>query len=392
MLEAIFVLLFGAIIAWILGRRSHLRLRVRAELLVLVIAILVAAAYAVAKRFAGGLGAVTNLSDRFPWGIWITFDLCGIALAAGGFVLAGTVHVFHLRRFEPILRPTVLTAFIAYQLVAAVLVLDLGRPQRFWHPLVMWQHHSVMFEITLCLSLYTLVLALEFAPVLCDRFGWCGVSAAIHKLALPIVMAGVILSTLHQSSFGSLFLIVPQKLHPLWYTPMLPILFLLSAVCAGIAVVIVESIGCERFVGRHLAPELLVGLSRAGSRLLWLYLACKLGDLLWRGAWKELTAPPWIGLLLLLEVVGGGVIPALWMGRASLQTPKRALVWASGFVMAGVVLNRTNVSWFGLLPATGLVYLPSAMEVIVTAALAIAGALAFVALSKFLPVFSVPPR
>lgn len=386
MLEAVFLALFGVMAAWLFGRRSQLRLRARLELVTVLLALLVAGAYVIAKRFEGGLGAVTNMSDRFPWGIWIGFDLCGVALAAGGFVVAGTVHVFHLRRFTPILRPTVLTSFIAYLLVAAILVLDLGRPQRFWHPLIMWQHHSVMFEITLCLSLYTLVLALEFSPAVFERLGRHRLTAAAQRLALPIVMIGVILSTLHQSSFGSLFLIVPEKLHALWYTPALPVLFLVSAVGAGLAVVIVESVLCAAFLERHLTPALLAELGRILGLVLWVYLALRLGDVWWRRAWAP-PAPPWLAASFLAEVIVGVIVPAAWFGRIARTPSSRGLLPASALVIAGVVLNRLNISWLGLLPYTGPVYVPTWMELAVTAALVAVGVMAFLAIARFAPVF-----
>lgn len=379
MLELIFGIGFAAILAWVVSRRSHLRLRVRLELLLGLLALFVGAMYAIAKRIEGGLGAVTNLSDVVPWGLWITFDLCGVALAAGGFLIAATVHVLHLRRFEPILRPTVLTALIAYQLVAAVLVLDLGRPQRFWHPLIMWQPHSVMFEITLCLTLYTVVLAVEFLPVVLERLGRPQLAESLHRLAIPVVIAGVILSTLHQSSFGSLFLIVPQKLHPLWYTPALPVFFLISAACAGLAVVIIEA---------RVYPALRLELGRACQWVLWGYLALKVGDFVWRGGFRDVMQPAWLGVSWLIEMGAGVLLPAIWLGRAWRRRTTRGLTAASLLVVGGVVLNRANISWLAMIPAVGVVYMPSWMEVVITAALACAGVLAFVAVAQWVPVFS----
>ena len=388
MIELFFGVALAVIIAWLVGQRSRLRLRARVELVAVVLGILLAGAYVVAKRFAGGLGAVTALNDQFPWGLWITFDLCGVALAAGGFLVAGTVHLFHLRRFEPVLRPTILTSLIAYQLVAAVLVLDLGRPQRFWHPLILWQPHSVMFEITLCLSLYTVVLAGEFSPALFEKFGWSGPAATLRRLNLPLVLLGGILSTLHQSSFGSLFLIVPEKLHPLWYTPWLPVLFLVSAAAAGLAMVIVESALCARFLGRRLPPAILEDLGRACRVVLWVYLALRVGDVVWRQAWTAAGHPWWLGASFVVELVGGALLPALWLGRAAADGRPRPLVPAALLVIGGVVLHRVNISWWALLPATGASYAPTWMEWMVTLALVALGILAFLAVAAFLPVFA----
>src|SRR5512137_1095249 len=143
------------------------------------------------------------------------------------------VHLFHLRRFEPIVRPTVLTGFLGYLFVVFALLFDLGQPWRIWHALVFWNPHSVMFEVAWCVMLYTTVLALEFAPVVLERFRLERPRRMLRAVSTPLVIAGVILSTLHQSSLGSLYLIVPEKLHPLWYSPLLPVLFYLSAVGIG---------------------------------------------------------------------------------------------------------------------------------------------------------------
>ena len=166
-------------------------------------------------RFTRGLGAVTNLSDRFPWGLWIGFDvLCGVGLAAGAFTLTAIVHIFNLHRFEPIVRPTVLTGFLGYLLVIVGLMFDLGQPWRIWHALVFWNPHSVMFEVAWCVMLYTTVLALEFSPVVFERLRLERPRRMLHAIATPLVIVGVILSTLHQSSLGSLYLIVPVEAAP----------------------------------------------------------------------------------------------------------------------------------------------------------------------------------
>jgi Ni/Fe-hydrogenase subunit HybB-like protein len=170
-------------------------------------------------RFTQGLGAVTNLSDRFPWGLWIGFDvLCGVGLAAGGFTITAIVYLFNVKRFEPIVRPTVLTAFLGYLLVVVALLFDLGRPWNLWRPLIMWNPSSVMFEIAWCVTLYTTVLALEFSGMVFEKLGWKRAQRIQRGFTIPLVVAGVLLSTLHQSSLGALYLIVPGKLHSLWYT------------------------------------------------------------------------------------------------------------------------------------------------------------------------------
>ncbi|MBI3997013.1 MAG: polysulfide reductase NrfD [Candidatus Omnitrophica bacterium] len=387
MIEVFFILAYAIIVAAFVRSKTHLRLHTRLEVLLLASAALAVGLYALTQRMTQGLGATTHLSDSFPWGIWISVDLCGIALASGGFILAGIVHLFRVHRLEPILRPTVLTAFIAYQLVAAILVLDLGRPLRFWHPLVMWQHHSVMFEITLCLALYTVVLALEFSPVLFEYLGFHRAVEALQKMTLPVVMAGVILSTLHQSSFGSLFLIVPQKLSPYWYTPILPILFLLSAVCAGLGVALLECVLFERAAGgERLDAGIVPMLARWTSRALMLYVIVRLTDLLVRGSWRAVFQHPWLDASLAVEIIAGSLLPALWLGRIAKRNAHQAAA-AAVTVLGGVVWHRLNVSWFGLIPASGVFYVPSWLEIAITLALVMIGILVFIAAAQLLPVF-----
>ena len=189
-------------------------------------AIMLSGLYATYLRVMYGLGGSTNLSDKFPWGIWIGFDvMCGVGLAAGGFTLVAMVHIFNIEAYKPVLRPAILTAFLGYSLVVVGLLFDLGRPDRLWHPLVMWNPHSVMFEVAWCVTLYSTVLFLEFLPMVFEKFGMHKPLEWIHRISVPLMILGVLLSTLHQSSLGTLFLIVPEKLYALWYTPILPLLF-----------------------------------------------------------------------------------------------------------------------------------------------------------------------
>src|SRR5689334_17290914 len=252
--------------------------------------LMVAGLYVSYLRLFRGLGAVTNLSDRFPWGIWIGFDiLCGVGLAAGGFTLVATVHIFNIERYKPILRPAILTAFLGYLLVVAALMFDLGRPDRIWHPLVMWNPHSVMFEVAWRVTLYSTVLLLEFLPAVFERFGLHTPLRWIHAISVPLMIAGVILSTLHQSSLGTLYLIVPTKLYPLWYSPLLPLMFYISAIAAGLAMTIFESWHSSKAFGRALELPLLASMGRVLAVLMSVYLWLRFLDLHHRGALALLT-------------------------------------------------------------------------------------------------------
>ena len=338
-------------------------------------------------RFTRGLGAATHLSDEFPWGLWIGFDiLCGVGLAAGGFAITATVHIFHLERFRPILRPTILTAFLGYMLVIVALMYDLGRPWSIWHAIVFWNPHSVMFEVAWCVMLYTTVLFLEFSPMLWERLGWLRVRYWLKKIAVPLVGVGVILSTLHQSSLGSLYLIVPTKLHPLWYSPLLPVFFFISSIAAGMAMVIFESGLSSRAFGRALEFDLLRQISRVMAVTLGVYLLLRFQDLGWRGEIAQIWTPRSETWLFWLETALLAVPMALCFFERIRSHPQ-ALFGSALLVIAGFLANRLNVSVTGLQRASGVNYFPSWMEIAVTLSIVTVGFLLFRAAVKYLAVF-----
>src|SRR5204862_7060722 len=188
-------------------------------------------------------------------------------------------HIFNIEKYKPVLRPAILTAFLGYTLVVVGLLFDLGRPDRLWHPLVMWNPHSVMFEVAWCVTLYSTVLFLEFLPMVFEKFGWSAPLHWIHKISVPLMILGVLLSTLHQSSLGSLFLIVPEKLYPLWYSPLLPVLFYISAIAVGLAMTIFESWHSSRAFGRALELPLLASMGRVLAVLMSVYLWIRILDM-----------------------------------------------------------------------------------------------------------------
>ena len=329
-------------------------------------------------RFTKGLGAVTHLSDQFPWGIWIGFDLlCGVGLAAGAFTLTAVVHLFNLKKFEPIVRPTVLTGFLGYAFVIVALLLDLGQPWRIWHAIVYWNPHSVMFEVAWCVMLYTTVLALEFSPVVFEWLGFPAPARFIHRLITPLVILGVLLSTLHQSSLGSLYLIVPSKLHPLWYSPMLPVHFYISAIGAGIGMVILESYLSGRAFHRHLEMELLEPLARGMVVAQGIYGLLRVQAISRNHAWGSIREFGYEGQMFLLEFTLGVLLPVGLMSFRRLRSNPNWLVGGAFMAVLGFVMNRLNVSITGMEAASGTRYLPSAGEIIVSLGLVAAGMTVF---------------
>ncbi len=339
-------------------------------------------------RFTRGIGAVTNLSDSFPWGLWIGFDvLCGVGLAAGGFAVTATVHILHLKEFKAIMRPTVLTAFLGYILVVCGLVFDLGKPWNIWHPIIMWNPHSVMFEVGWCVMLYTTVLSLEFAPVVLERFKLDWLLRFLKPITPVLVIMGVILSTLHQSSLGSLFLILPDKMHPLWYTPVLPVLFFVSALAAGIGMTVVESWFSRRAFGKPIETHLLSRLSRVSVVVLAIYLALRMRDLIGRHALATLFPLNSVSAMFLAEIVLGVVVPMVLLAIPRFRLSPRRLAVAQGMVVRGFIFHRLNVSVTAVEAATGRAYLPSAMEFMVSAGLVAVGIWIFLLACRYLPIF-----
>jgi Ni/Fe-hydrogenase subunit HybB-like protein len=353
-----------------------------------LILVLASGLYSTVLRFSKGLGASTALSDQFPWGLWIGFDvLCGVGLAAGGFTLAAVVYIFHLERFHAIVRPAILTAFLGYSLVAVALLYDLGRPYRIWHPLVMWNPHSVMFEVAWCVTLYLTVLALEFSPVVLERFHLVKPLKIVKAITIPLVIAGVLLSTLHQSSLGSLYLIVPSKLHPFWYSPWLPVLFYISAIGVGLAMVIFESNLSARAFGREIEMPLLSQLAKALLWVLAVFGVLRFGDLASRGALALLREPTTETLLFILEMVLGTVMPVALLAFARVRENREGLFATAVLVITGFLLNRLNVSITGMEASSGAHYFPRWTEVSVTLSLVGAGFLLFALAVRYLRVF-----
>jgi Ni/Fe-hydrogenase subunit HybB-like protein len=350
-------------------------------------------------RYVYGIGEVTNLSNRFPWGLWIGFDVMGgVALAAGAFVIAAMAHIFGLKRFEPLVRPAILTGLLGYLLVIAGLMVDLGRPYNVWRPLVHWQHYSVMWEVGMCVASYTTVLFIEFLPVILERVNRFRPVAKrlptvplyklLKKISIVFVILGVVLSTLHQSSLGSLWVIVPTKLSPLWYSLYLPVFFWLSAVAVGLAMTIVESTLSSKAFKRGLELSLLADLAKYASVVLAIYLVARLADLVLRGAWPLLFEPTLQTAAFWVELGLGIIVPMILFAIKPLRRkPAMLFSGAAMVVIFGVALNRLNVSLVGLWPYTGQIYFPSWMEVVVTITLVTIGVIAFGLAAKYLPVF-----
>ncbi len=388
-------------------------------------------------RFASGIGAVSNLNQGYPWGFWIGFDvLAGIALAAGGFVVAGLMHMFGGEKYHPLVRPTILTAFLGYLLFILALMVDLGRPWTIWHMIIYWHHESPMFEVGWCVMMYTTILFLEFLPVVFERYQmdrtyavwrnvapWIAVAllvlfaiALTHSAAwiiaiaavlvgfellvrfgviyrdprMPtiLLMAGIMFSVLHQSSLGSLFLIVPHKLHAIWYSPILPLFFFVSAVAAGVAMVIVESTLSARYFGREIEVALLRDVGHVLCWAIFGTLALRGLDIVLRGIGTELLVLTPQSIAFWIEVQVGLIIPLAILLTPDFADSARWLFWASLMVIAGLLINRLNVAVVGITSTYGETYYPHWMEIVITAGIVATGILAYIFVCRNFPVFT----
>ena len=338
-------------------------------------------------RILFGLGAVTHLSDQYPWGLWIGVDVAaGVALAAGGFTSAALGHVMHRENYHAVVRPALLTAMLGYTFVAFGVVIDIGRWYYVWHPIFMWNGNSPLFEVGMCVMIYVTVLYIEFLPLVTERFmGHVHLKGILSFLARPMerllsildralgktmfifIIAGVVLSTLHQSSLGTLMIIAGPKIHPLWQTPVLPLLFLLSAVAVGFPMVIFESLLASRSFGLKPEMEILSKLGSMVAPLLGIYLAFKIGDVVIRETFVYLAHPTTASIMFLIEVVVGIVLPLrMFLSRTVLKSPFWIFV-ASSLVIFGVLLNRVNCFIVAYTPPYALnSYFPSIGEFSVT--------------------------
>jgi Ni/Fe-hydrogenase subunit HybB-like protein len=348
-------------------------------------------------RFAAGLGATTNLSQISPWGIWIGFDMMtGIVLAAGGFTIGATVQIFGLKAYHPIERPAILTAFLGYVMAIIGLIADLGRPWNMVHIFNSFGTASALFEVAWCVVLYSTVLFLEFTLPFFEWLGLARFQAVMKKALIALTVLSVMFSSMHQSALGSLFLLAPTKLHPLWYTPFIFIFFFLTAVIAGISMVVVESslshkVFAEQVKG-HDADKLVLGLGKAGALVMFAYFFLKLQGVIDGHAWGYLLTG--YGAWFLVEIVGFVLVPALLFAYGARNGKVRFVRVAGAMGVIGVALNRLNCSViaYNWQKPWAERYVPSWMEVWVSVTLVAIGVLLFRWIVNRMPILREDPR
>ncbi len=373
------------------GIRKYLDVPVVTPVSAILLVIVLAGAVAIGYRLWKGLGAATNLSDNFPWGLWISVDvITGVALAAGGFTLAAIVYIFQLEKYRPVVRPAILTALLGYAMVAVGITLDIGRPYRIVWVIFNWNPRSGMFEVSWCVILYLIVLVMEFVPAVYERLRFQRMVNIWRYLLIPLVIAGITLSFLHQTSLAALFMIAPNRLNELWYSPVMHYLFFLSAAGVGLAMVIFESTISSRVFKVGLEKDVLAGLGKAVAYVLAFYLLIRVVDLLARGALSSTFDDSLAGTMFIIEMGLGVVLPMVLLFMPRVRDSSGGLFGAASLVILGVVLNRLNVSLIGMAKAMGGSYFPSWIEILTTLAIIAGGVLAFKLAVTYLPVFHAP--
>lgn len=351
-------------------------------------------------RFTKGLGTVTNLSDYNPWGIWIGFDLLvGVALAAGGYVTSAAVYIFGFKKYHSAVRPAILTGFLGYALVVLALHYDVGQPWRLPYPFIVQPGTtSLLFEVAACVALYLTVLFLEFSPAALEWLGLQRLRKYIVRLTMVLTIFGVILSTLHQSSLGALFLIAPSKLHPLWYSSYIPIYFFITSIIAGLSMVIFEGTLSHRYFAdkmdeTHLQEkdDIVLGFGKAASLVLAGYLIIKIIGISADNNWHYLSTG--YGVWFLVELIGFVALPSFLYAVGTRDKNLLLIKWTAVWTVLGVILNRLNVCLIAFnwqLPSSER-YVPHWMEIVISVFIVTLGLIIFRFIVTRMPIFYEHP-
>src|SRR5271165_871139 len=349
---------------------------------VITAVIFVTGIYATYLRFFVGFRASTNLSDQMPWGLWVGLGtLCGIGLSAAGFGISAAVYLLNMERYRPILRASILISFLGYMTVCVGYLYEIGLPWRFWHPIVMWNHRSILFDVCVCIMTYTAVLTFEFTPAVIEKLPWRRFRETVlrfhHKILIAVVLAGTLLSSMHQSYLGGLYLIARGKVHPLWYSQYMHAMFYLSAIPAGLALTVMAIYLCMRSLNVRLDPTILSDCGRMVQMLLIVFAFFKVLDLVAnRALGYAFHLTPEAGYFW-LETALFIVLPIALLSFESVRNNLEKLYWSCAIVVAGFMVNRLNVSINALQTSMGAHYVPKWSEFASTVLVVAAGVMAF---------------
>ncbi len=352
-------------------------------------AVLIGVAIAVlGVRFVSGLGSVTNLNDGYPWGIWVVADVViGSAFACGGFSVAMLVYIFNRGRYHALVRPALLASLLGYTLAGVGVLFDLGRWWNFWH--ILWPGYaspnSVMFEVAACISLYIVVMWIEFSPAFLEKWGLHDARRKLDRMMFFFIALGTVLPMMHQSSLGSLLVVMGTQIHPLWQSIVLPLIFLISAIVMGYAVVLFESCVAAAGYRRSIEMHLLTPLSKIMLGLLGVFLVVRFGDILIRGALGRAFEPSLQALMFWVETVCF-VLPFVLLGSEGKRRNPANLFLAGVALMLGGVLLRINAFLIGYMTGEGWNYFPSVPEMLVTIGMFAIEVLGYIIITRRFPV------
>ena len=338
-------------------------------------------------RFVFGLGASTNMLDTLPWGLWKIFNMvAGAALATSGFVVACIIYILRLEKYRSVARLSVLIGFLGYGASLTALIFDIGLPHRGWHPLLIWNPHSFLFEVFWCVSCYWSITALELVPIVTERFPLKKFTHWWHETLLPFVVLGITLSTMHHSSLGSLFLTSPTRLHPLWFTTWIPPEFFISAMGAGLSVIVLISLMVCGLYGRKPNLDVLGRLAKGSLLFLGLFLVLRVIDLSVHHKWNFVFGPDftWESTLFLVEFGLQAILPVLLLAIPAVRRSVTGLAVATGSAAIGLIMHRIDTGIVGYFRSAGQTYVPNLSEFVLSfGVLAAAGLLFFFLIERF---------
>lgn len=338
-------------------------------------------------RYAGGIASVANINNAYPWGWWVGYGIMTmIAVGGVGFTITLLVEILGVHRYHPLLRPAVLMALLCYSGAIIMLMVELGRPWMVWMILVSWAPTAALYEVGWCAFLYLSVLAFEFAQVPLEQLGWGRVLSVTRLIYMPLMLLGVTLSHLHQSSLGTLMTLIPHKVNVLWWSEQLPLLYLFSAMMAGPAMAILEYLAAARWLGFEPRMDMLAGLARIEAWLVGLFLAFQIGDLVSRGAVGAMLSGTWFALSFWVEIGVGLLLPLVLLMMPEVRRSRGGLAVASALVVAGVLLHRLNVTVIGLRVRHWETYVPSLGEIGITLGITAGAIFVFGVLVRILPI------
>jgi Ni/Fe-hydrogenase subunit HybB-like protein len=354
-------------------------------------------------RFASGLAAVSNLNDGYPWGVWIAFDVVtGTALGCGGYAVALLVYILNKGQYHPVVRPAILTSLLGYGLAVVAVTIDLGRPWELWKvPVFFWRwSHSPQLEVALCVATYVAVLLVELSPAFFEKWKTSPDSGLrrlaekgmglVDKVMIFLLALGILLPTMHQSSLGTMMLLTGPKLHPLWFTPWLPFLFLVNCIIMGYGVVVLESHASASAFGRRRETEMLGRLAKVAMWVAWFFVFFRVVDVAYRGqAMRALTEAYGIAYFLELALL---VAAALILGsEARRRSPSQQALAALLLVVGGAVY-RFNVYLVGFRPGSNWSYFPAVPELLITFGIVALEIALYVAAVRTFPILAGKPE